>query len=56
MERNVAVHKPHTGIVEWECDGEIAASIDSLRITADGSIEIVRNTLSAASTVADDED
>ena len=41
MEGDVAMQQPHTRVVEWERDGEIATGIDGLSIASDGVGEVI---------------
>ena len=41
MEWNVAMEEPHTRVVEREGDGQVAAGVDGLSITADWVLQII---------------
>jgi hypothetical protein len=56
MERNMAMHKPNAWIIEWEGDGKVTASVNSLGVASDWLSEVVCDTLSTAGTCADDEE
>jgi len=54
VEWNVAVHQPGTRVVSWESHDHISTSINSVGITNRWVSQVVRDTLTASRTAAND--